>query len=371
MSRLTIWIISQHCSSAASAVLCVPPGLGRAALDFGLAAGLSVSGLYGPLKQWRERQLSSIFASGQTLRLQFPKEDLGFVYNTPGAAICPETGTTPSASHRPSAQPQPDSAGADATAVNTKGRVQKATRGSVGGSDRRYRPSCTPGSRLPHCTLRQLNTGSLPCSGLAQLQVWSVLLQTGQLCSTIPAEDVACFCCCFVQHVCSAAMLPCLSGVCILLAFCLVVIDVIFLLADFFQRWIAVFDVHIMVNCCYVLHHLPICSPFAMHMHLVPPCSHADINLFGMVNWVHFMLLCGKCCYMTMTLLAPGSRLLGEHVLAPIADGSLSGAEMSTLDLVSADKWRLLLLIRSGPLIDAWLEAASTLVRPHDPLSLL
>ena len=74
---------------------------------------------------------------------------------------------------------------------------------------------------------------------------------------------------------------------------------------------------------------------------------------------------------MTMTLLAPGSRLLGEHVLAPIADGSLSGAEMSTLDLVSADKWRLLLLIRSGPLIDAWLEAASTLVRPHDPLSLL
>lgn len=178
----------------------LPEGFGRAALDFGLAAGLSVSGLYGPLKQWRERQLSSIFASRQTLRLQFPKEDLGFVYNTPGAAICPETGMTPSASHRPSAQPQPDSAGADATAVNTEGRVQKVLGGSIGGSDRRYRPSCTPGSRLPHCTLRQLNT-----------------------------------------------------------------------------------------------------------------------------------------------------------------DGSLSGPEMSTLDLVSVDMWRLLLLIRSGPLIDAWLEAACTL----------
>jgi len=155
---------------------CVPPGFGRAALDFGLAAGLSVSGLYGPLKQWRERQLSSIFASGQTLHLQFPKEDLGFVYNTPGAAICPETDTVLSASHRCSAQPQPDSAGADATAVNTKGRAQKATQGSVGGSDRRYRPSCTPGSRLPHCTLRQLNTGILPCSGLTQFQVCSGLL---------------------------------------------------------------------------------------------------------------------------------------------------------------------------------------------------
>ena len=70
-------------------------------------------------------------------------------------------------------------------------------------------------------------------------------------------------------------------------------------------------------------------------------------------------------------LLAPGSSLLFEHVLAPVADGSLSGAEMSTLDLVSADKWRLLLLIRSEPLIDAWLEAARTLVRPRDPQSLL
>jgi len=152
-------------------LFCVSPGFGRAALDFGLAAGLSVSGLYGPLKQWRERQLSSIFASGQTLRLQFPKEDLGFVYNTPGAAVCPETGTALSAS----AQPQPDSAGADATAVNTKDRVHTATRGSVGGSDRRYRPSCTPGSRLPHCTLHQLNTGSLPCPRVGQSRFCSVL----------------------------------------------------------------------------------------------------------------------------------------------------------------------------------------------------
>jgi hypothetical protein len=83
------------------------------------------------------------------------------------------------------------------------------------------------------------------------------------------------------------------------------------------------------------------------------------------------MLLCGKCCYMATTLLAPGSSLLCEHVLSCIADGSLSGTDMSTLDLVSVDKWRLLLLIRSGPLIDVWLEAACTLVRSHDPLNSL
>ena len=83
------------------------------------------------------------------------------------------------------------------------------------------------------------------------------------------------------------------------------------------------------------------------------------------------MLLCGKCCCTAMMLPAPGCSLLFEHVLALVADGSLSGAEISTLDLVSADIWRLLLLIRPGPLVDAWLEAACTLVRPHDPLSLL
>lgn len=120
------------------------------------------------------------------------------MYNTPGAAICPETDTAYSASHRAVAQPQPDSAGTDATAVNTKGGVQKATQGSVGGSDRRYRPSCTPGSRLPHCTLRQLNTGTLPCprEGQSQLLLCPAVLQTSQPCSTIHSPKLACFCCC-------------------------------------------------------------------------------------------------------------------------------------------------------------------------------
>lgn len=131
-----------------------------------MAAGQSVSGLYGPLKSYRERELSKIFASGQTLRLQFPKEDLGFVYDNPGAAIHHEP---PSAStgfsHRPDRKLQPDMPAMDATATNTQGRVANDKIASVGGSDRRYRPSCAPGGRLPHCMLQQLNAGTLTVPG--------------------------------------------------------------------------------------------------------------------------------------------------------------------------------------------------------------
>ena len=132
-------------------------GFSKAALDLGLSAGLSVSGLYGPLKAWRERQLAKIFASGQTLRLQFPKEDLGFVYNSRGAAVCPES---PHSHHSPRVQnAELDISGNDGTAVNTKGRSHGQGNGTVGGSNRRYRPNCSPGARLPHCTLQPLNTG--------------------------------------------------------------------------------------------------------------------------------------------------------------------------------------------------------------------
>lgn len=132
-------------------------GFSKAALDLGLSAGLSISGLYGPLKAWRERQLAQIFASGQTLRLQFPKEDLGFVYNSRGAAVCPES---PHSHHSSRVQnAELDISGNDGTAVNTKGRSHGQGSGTVGGSDRQYMPGCAPGARLPHCTLQPLNTG--------------------------------------------------------------------------------------------------------------------------------------------------------------------------------------------------------------------
>ena len=132
-------------------------GFSKAVLDFGLFAGLSVSGLHGPLRSWRERQLAKIFASGQTLRLQFPKEDLGFVYSSKGVAVCPESPLSPQS---PQVQnPELGVSGSDGTAANTKGRSHRQGSGSVGGSDRQYRPSCSPGGRLPHCTLQPLKPG--------------------------------------------------------------------------------------------------------------------------------------------------------------------------------------------------------------------
>jgi hypothetical protein len=39
---------------------------------------MSLAGTSGPLAPWRQAQLDKIFSAGATLRLQFPKEDLGF-----------------------------------------------------------------------------------------------------------------------------------------------------------------------------------------------------------------------------------------------------------------------------------------------------
>ena len=132
-------------------------GFSKAALDFGLSAGLSVSGLYGPLKPWRERQLAKIFASGQTLRLQFPKEDLGFVYNSTGAAVSFES---PLSSQSPGVQKSElHVSGSNGSVADTKGTSYRQGNESDEGPNRQYRPSCSPGGRLPHCILQPLNTG--------------------------------------------------------------------------------------------------------------------------------------------------------------------------------------------------------------------
>lgn len=61
--------------------------LGKRVLEAGMSLGLAASGVDGPLRSWREQKLKGIFQSGSSLRLQFPKEDLGFSYNSPGAAV--------------------------------------------------------------------------------------------------------------------------------------------------------------------------------------------------------------------------------------------------------------------------------------------
>ena len=53
----------------------------------GMAAGRAMGGTKGPLRSFRQAALSKILAAGDSLRLQFPREDLGYMYNRPGAAV--------------------------------------------------------------------------------------------------------------------------------------------------------------------------------------------------------------------------------------------------------------------------------------------
>ena len=55
-----------------------------------MSLGLAAAGVEGPLRSWRQQKLQKIFQSGASLRLQFPKEDLGFQYTSPGSAIIRE-----------------------------------------------------------------------------------------------------------------------------------------------------------------------------------------------------------------------------------------------------------------------------------------
>ena len=59
-----------------------------------MSLGLAASGVEGPLRSWRQHKLQEIFRSGASLRLQFPKEDLGFQYNGPGSAVIPDQDST-------------------------------------------------------------------------------------------------------------------------------------------------------------------------------------------------------------------------------------------------------------------------------------
>lgn len=68
-------------------------GASRALLNMGMAVGRAMGGTKGPLRSWREAALAKILAAGDSLRLQFPREDLGFVYHMPGAAVVPDEAT--------------------------------------------------------------------------------------------------------------------------------------------------------------------------------------------------------------------------------------------------------------------------------------
>ena len=110
----------------------------RSALDMSLSLGRAAAGVRGPLRAWRKKALQRIFETGDSLRLQFPLEDLGFRYNVPGAAVCPSSAAADSEAAVQSA------GSADSAAQNLR---------SQQGRGLEYVQNTEPGSRLPHCEI--------------------------------------------------------------------------------------------------------------------------------------------------------------------------------------------------------------------------
>ncbi len=69
-------------------------------------------------------------------------------------------------------------------------------------------------------------------------------------------------------------------------------------------------------------------------------------------------------CLQCLHSIAGAAPLLTPCLLC-CTDGSPSGTELSSLDLISVDTWRLLLLLRPGKLANIWAQAVSTVVRMH------
>lgn len=98
----------------------LPSMLGRWVLDTAMAAGRGLAAAVTPL---RRSALQHVLSSGQSLRLQFPLEDLGFVYQHGAIAL-------------PGADPS-----------NTAERSSSNSRSSP------FVPCVVAGGRLPHCRL--------------------------------------------------------------------------------------------------------------------------------------------------------------------------------------------------------------------------
>lgn len=108
-------------------------------LDAALTAGRGLANAVIPL---RRGALQDILASGMSLRLQFPREDLGFVYTQ---------GAVDAGNGSDGQQQQQGQGGRD---VNNSSSSGKRSRSNV------YVPAVVVGGRLPHCWLQVLGPGS-------------------------------------------------------------------------------------------------------------------------------------------------------------------------------------------------------------------
>ena len=119
--------------------------MAKSAFEGALAFGRWTGGIRGPLKSYRATQLAKFFDSGSSLRLQYPREDLGFVYG-PGGAVCADSDA--------------DSAG---PGLSTEGPQQGALKDGKSAVMERgapYVPTTAPGARLPHVAMTLLGTGA-------------------------------------------------------------------------------------------------------------------------------------------------------------------------------------------------------------------
>lgn len=116
-------------------------------LDGVLAAGRGAAGVWGPLAPVRRAALDRIFTQGASLRLQFVKEDLGFVYKGANRwVIDEERRVIDEEKHTEDEEKH--------MAVGTQGDSWV-----VGERSAQFTPVVMPGARLPHVAVRVLQQG--------------------------------------------------------------------------------------------------------------------------------------------------------------------------------------------------------------------
>jgi hypothetical protein len=118
----------------------LPAGVASCLLDAALTAGRGLANAVIPL---RRGALQDILASGMSLRLQFPREDLGFVYR--------EGAVDAGASEQQQQQEEEVGGGGSSSSSS------KHQRSNV------YIPAVVAGGRLPHCWLQMLEPHGSVC----------------------------------------------------------------------------------------------------------------------------------------------------------------------------------------------------------------
>jgi hypothetical protein len=125
----------------------LPGLLTKGLLEAGLALGRSVAAAVAPL---RVQAVQGILSAGDSLRLQFPKEDLGFCYAH--GAVLQDTNTGNSTCSSSSSS---SSSHASSGAGTGHQQPQSGARGQP------YIPSTQPGCRLPHVELQLVPSGDM------------------------------------------------------------------------------------------------------------------------------------------------------------------------------------------------------------------